>query len=38
VVVSNGYMQQESLKAAYGKMDAVKIDLKAFSESYYSNV
>ncbi len=38
VVVSNGYMQQESLKRAYGKMDAVKIDLKAFSESYYRDV
>jgi pyruvate formate lyase activating enzyme len=38
VVVSNGYMQQESLKEAYGKMDAVKIDLKAFSESYYKDV
>src|ERR1039457_6838603 len=25
VVVSNGYMQEEALKAAYGKMDAVKI-------------
>src|SRR5208282_4045712 len=30
VAVSNGYMQEESLKAAYGKMDAVKIDLKSF--------
>ncbi len=38
VVVSNGYMQEESLKTAYGKMDAVKIDLKAFSESYYKDV
>jgi len=38
VVVSNGYMQTESLKAAYGKMDAVKIDLKAFSDSYYRDV
>jgi len=38
IVVSNGYMQEESLKAAYGKMDAVKIDLKSFSESYYSKV
>jgi pyruvate formate lyase activating enzyme len=38
VVVSNGYIQQEALKAAYGKMDAVKIDLKAFSESYYKDV
>jgi len=38
VVVSNGYMQEESLKTAYGKMDAVKIDLKAFSETYYKDV
>ncbi len=38
VVVSNGYMQTDPLKAAYGKMDAVKIDLKAFSESYYRDV
>jgi pyruvate formate lyase activating enzyme len=38
VVVSNGFMQEEALKAAYGKMDAVKIDLKAFSESYYQKV
>jgi pyruvate formate lyase activating enzyme len=38
IVVSNGFIQQESLKAAYGKMDAVKIDLKSFSESYYSKV
>jgi len=38
IVVSNGYMQNEALRAAYGKMDAVKIDLKSFSESYYSKV
>ncbi len=38
IVVSNGYIQQEALKAAYGKMDAVKIDLKAFTESYYRDV
>jgi pyruvate formate lyase activating enzyme len=38
VVVSNGYMQEDALKTAYGKMDAVKIDLKAFSESYYRDV
>jgi len=31
-------MQEESLRAAYGKMDAVKIDLKAFSEKYYRDV
>jgi pyruvate formate lyase activating enzyme len=38
VAVSNGYMQEESLKAAYGKMDAVKIDLKSFSDSFYKKV
>jgi pyruvate formate lyase activating enzyme len=38
IVVSNGYMQQDALKQAYGKMDAVKIDLKSFSESYYAKV
>ena len=38
IVVSNGYMQEESLRAAYGKMDAVKIDLKSFSENYYQKV
>jgi pyruvate formate lyase activating enzyme len=31
-------MQEDALKAAYGKMDAVKIDLKSFSESYYRQV
>ena len=31
IVVSNGYMQEEALKTGYGKMDAVKIDLKAFT-------
>ena len=38
IVVSNGYMQHDSLEQAYGKMDAVKIDLKAFTESYYAKV
>jgi len=38
IVVSNGYMREDALIAAYGKMDAVKIDLKAFSESYYKEV
>jgi pyruvate formate lyase activating enzyme len=38
IVVSNGYMQADAMKAAYGKMDAVKIDLKSFTESYYSKV
>jgi pyruvate formate lyase activating enzyme len=38
IVVSNGYIQQDALKQAYGKMDAVKIDLKSFSDSFYSKV
>ncbi len=38
IVVSNGFMQEEALKSAYGKMDAVKIDLKSFTESYYKQV
>jgi pyruvate formate lyase activating enzyme len=38
VVVSNGYMQEDALRQAYGKMDAVKIDLKSFSEAFYRNV
>ena len=38
IVVSNGFMQEEALKEAWGKMDAVKIDLKAFTESYYRDV
>ena len=38
IVVSNGYMQQDALKQAYGKMDAVKIDLKSFSDSFYAKI
>jgi len=38
IVVSNGYIQQDALKQAYSKMDAVKIDLKSFTESYYAKV
>ncbi len=38
IVVSNGYIQDEPLREAYGKMDAVKIDLKSFSDSYYRQV
>ena len=38
IVVSNGFIQQDALKEAYGRMDAVKIDLKSFSESYYRQV
>ena len=32
IVVSNGYIQTRPLQEAYGKMDAVKIDLKAFTD------
>ncbi|MGD0938866.1 MAG: AmmeMemoRadiSam system radical SAM enzyme [Terracidiphilus sp.] len=38
LVVSNGYIEGDALKTAYGKMDAVKIDLKSFSESYYRQI
>ncbi len=38
VAVSNGFMQEDSLRQAYSKMDAVKIDLKAFSEDYYRDI
>jgi len=38
IVVSNGYIQHDALVEAYGRMDAVKIDLKAFTESYYAKV
>lgn len=38
IVVSNGYIGDDALRAVYGKMDAVKIDLKAFSESFYRRV
>jgi pyruvate formate lyase activating enzyme len=38
IVVSNGFIGRQALKTAYGKMDAVKIDLKSFSESYYRDV
>lgn len=38
IVVSNGFMQQAALEAAYGKMDAVKIDVKAFSDTFYRSV
>lgn len=38
IVISNGYIQEKPLREAYGKMDAVKIDLKSFRESYYQKV
>jgi pyruvate formate lyase activating enzyme len=38
VVVSNGYITAAALKTAYAGMDAVKVDLKAFTERYYREV
>jgi pyruvate formate lyase activating enzyme len=38
VVVSNGYIQRAALQTAYAGMDAVKVDLKAFTERYYRDV
>lgn len=38
VAVSNGYVQRDALREIYGRMDAVKIDLKAFSESFYTRI
>ena len=38
IVISNGYIEDEPLRAAWGKMDAVKIDLKSFSDSFYSKI
>jgi pyruvate formate lyase activating enzyme len=38
IVVSNGYMQQRALRTAWRPVDAVKIDLKSFSNSFYSRV
>jgi pyruvate formate lyase activating enzyme len=38
VVVSNGFIQQEPLKRLCQHVDAIKIDLKAFSAKYYREV
>ncbi|MDE3188604.1 MAG: AmmeMemoRadiSam system radical SAM enzyme [Acidobacteriota bacterium] len=38
IVVSNGYIQDEPLRAVYSRVDAVKIDLKSFSDSYYKKI
>jgi pyruvate formate lyase activating enzyme len=38
VVISGGYIQQEPLKRLCGSVDAIKIDLKAFSEKYYKEI
>ena len=38
VVVSGGYIQQDPLKKLCPGVDAIKVDLKAFSEKYYKEV
>ena len=38
VVISGGYIQEEPLKQLCRRVDAIKIDLKAFSEKYYKEV
>ena len=38
VVVTGGYIQQEALKKLCQGVDAIKVDLKAFSEKYYKEV
>ena len=38
VFVSNGYMTRETLDLAAGWLDAINVDLKAFSERYYRDL
>ncbi|MBZ5646345.1 MAG: AmmeMemoRadiSam system radical SAM enzyme [Acidobacteriia bacterium] len=38
VVVSNGFIQREPLHAMCDAVDAIKIDLKSYSEKYYHEV
>jgi pyruvate formate lyase activating enzyme len=38
IVVSNGFIQQAPLKALCDHVDAMKVDVKAFSERYYREV
>jgi len=38
VVVTGGYIQQEPLKKLCQGVDAIKVDLKSFSEKYYKEV
>jgi pyruvate formate lyase activating enzyme len=38
VVVTNGYYSARSIEALCGVVDAVKIDLKAFTEKYYNDI
>ena len=38
VVVTGGYIAQDPLKKLCGAVDAIKVDLKAFSEKYFKEV
>ena len=38
VVISGGYIQEEPLKQLCARVDAIKIDLKGFSEKFYKEV
>jgi pyruvate formate lyase activating enzyme len=38
VVVSNGYLNAEPQKALFPLMDAIKIDFKGFTETFYADV
>jgi pyruvate formate lyase activating enzyme len=38
VVVTGGYIQQDPLKELCRRVDAIKVDLKAFSEKFYKEV
>jgi len=38
VVISGGFIQQDPLKKLCQNVDAIKVDLKAFSEKYYKEV
>jgi pyruvate formate lyase activating enzyme len=37
-VVTGGYIQEEPLKQLCRRVDAIKVDLKAFSEKYYQEI
>lgn len=37
-IVSNGYINEEPLRMLIGVLDAVKIDLKSFSEDFYRDI
>ena len=38
VMISNGYIQEQPMRDLAGVLDAVKIDLKAFTQKYYRDI